>query len=423
MSIMTETTIVENFGVAAATGVLLLISLGFAGSAAAAPLRTAYDDDGIITVNGVRTLIIGSYYAGSKYSASQSMAEAYAELAEAGFNLVHAGAKDLDEVHVAGLMAWSNAGTLDLDDREKSTQRLLDAVNAVKDHPALAFLETVDEPAWTWMKAEARVPAQALVEAYPIIKGADPNHLLYTNHAPTNLVKTMRAYNDGTDIVAVDIYPVNPGGLKHTYALFEDGYQGDLNNIYISQVGEYVDKMRRVTGPNRPLFMVLQAFAWEMLTDEGERRQEKILYPTYLESRFMAFQALIKGANGIVYWGSHYTPQPSQCWTDLKRVVREVADLAPALAERTAPLQLELDYHEVGHSVDEGVQWRAKEHGGKLYVFTCNADKNPCRATVSGLDGWTSCKVLNEDRDLPMDAGNFTDDWKRFDVHIYELSR
>lgn len=402
-----------------------LIALACSG-AWAAPRVTAYDDDGMVTVDDRRTLIIGIYHMGSKYS-PQSREESLAELAEAGFNLVQSGAKqeDLDAIHAAGLMAWVSVGTLDLEKKEESATRLRRIIETVRDHPALAFLETVDEPAWTWKKAEPRVPAEALTEAYPIFKETDPIHLLYTNHAPTNLVETMRQYNAGTDIVAMDIYPVNPGGLREMYALFEDGHQGDLNNIYISQVGEYVDKMRRVAGPNRPLFMVLQAFAWEMLREpEGERDMSKVLYPLYPETRFMAFQSLIKGANGIIYWGSHYTPRDSQCWTDVKRVVREVADLADALSERTPNVSLDITYHEMGHSVDDGVQWMAKRHADKLYLFTCNADKNPCKATLSGdaFKKFTRCSVLHEDREMALQDGAITDVWKPFDVHIYEFA-
>jgi hypothetical protein len=405
--------------VAALIGVLGVMSA----ASAAGPYTLAYDDDGAVTVNGERTFIIGTYYATSKYTKPETGQAAYDELAAAGFNLVRAGGDDLDFAQAAGLMTWTSVGAVDLDDREASAAKLRERVAAVAGHPSLAIIETIDEPAWTWMKAETRVPAQVFVEAYPIIKEVAPNCLLYMNHAPTNLVKTMQAYNDGTDIVAMDIYPVNPGGLKHAFALFEDGYQGDLNNTTISQVGDYVDKMRRVTGPNRPLFMVLQGFAWEMLVDEAERRQEKVLYPSYDQSRFMAFQSIIKGANGIVYWGTHYTPQPSECWTGIKRVVREMADLGGPLAQPTADPALTLDYHEMGRSVDDGVQWCAKEYGGKLYLLTCNADKNPCRVTVSGLEGWTTCTVLNEDRSLPLEAGAITDDYRRFDVHVYELSR
>jgi hypothetical protein len=207
------------------------------------------------------------------------------------------------------------------------------------------------------------------------------------------------------------------------YALFEDGYQGDLNNKTISQVGEYVDKMRRVTGPNRPLLMVLQAFAWEALRKEEERDESKVLYPNWEESRFMAFQALIKGANGVIYWGSHTMPQPSESWDGIKRVTREIADLAPVLVKPEAALMPTIEYHEIGHSVDDGVQLIAREDGDSLYVFSCNAYRYPCRATLGGFKDWKTCTVLNEDRTLPVADQGITDDWKAFDVHIYRFER
>jgi hypothetical protein len=394
-----------------------LVAVLASGAVGAAPLTVRYDDDGMITVNGQRTLIIGSYYAAKSD-------RPYGELADAGFNLVRTGnsAEEMDKAHAAGLMIWTSVGTLDLENRQASTTKLLDKVKAIKDHPALAFIESVDEPAWTWMKAEARVPAEPFVEAYPLIKELDPNHLMYMNHAPTNLVKTMQAYNPGTDVVACDIYPVNPGGLRPQYALFEDGHQGDLNNQTISQVGEYVDKMRRVTGPNRPLLMVLQAFAWEALRKE-DRDESKVLYPTWEQSRFMAFQSLIKGANGIIYWGSHSMPQPSEAWTGITRVTREIADLAPILSARTAGFEPTVEYHEIGHSVDDGVQWLVKEHDGALYVFTCNAYRYPCRATLGGFSGWKTCTVLNENRTIDIVDGGVTEDWAAFDVHLYRFEK
>ena len=398
-------------------GMVLFIAL----PAAAQPIVTAFDDDGMITVNGKRTLIIGSYY-------EAKSDRPCAELAEAGFNLVHTGVdkEALDKAQAAGLMTWVSVGAIDPQNKDVTSKSIADAVLKVKDHPALAFIETVDEPAWSWLKAETRVPWQILADTFAVIKQADPKHLVYMNQAPTNLVKTLRQYNAGTDIVACDIYPVNPGGIMSMFALFPDGYQGDLNNEHISQVGEYVDKMRQVTGPNRPLFMVLQAFAWEALTGEKdavERREEKIVYPSYAQSRFMAFQSLIKGANGIIYWGSQTMPQPSDAWMSIKRVTREVADLAAPLAERDAAVKIEVDYHEMGHSVDEGVQTLAKTHDGKLYLFTCNADKNLCKAALSGLGDWRSCTVLNENRSLPVENGAVTDTWRRFDVHVYQLSK
>ena len=405
----------------------LLISAlaSISGAAGAAPLTTAYEDDGMVTVNGKRTFIIGSYHYDVKQPEPPSREQLLREAAAMGFNLVRAGQsrEELDALEAAGLMGWVTVGVLDLDKRQESEELLREKLDEIKERPALAFLETRDEPAWTWREAGARISAETFAQTYPIFREVDPRHLIYTNHAPVNLVKNLQAYNAGTDIVAMDIYPVSPGGLRPMFALFDDGCQGDLNNNTISQVGEYVDKMRRVAGPHRPLFMVLQAFAWEMLRDEPERDPSKVLYPTFHESRFMAFQSIIKGANGILYWGSRHTPLDAPFRADWKRVIQEIKALAGPLAARRAPVGVQVDYYETGHSVDDGVQFLAKEHNGRLFLMTCNADRYPCKASLSGLGAWTTCAVRNEDRELPVVEGTITDMWEAFDVHVYELSR
>lgn len=399
------------------TAVMLLFACT---TAFAQPYALSFDTDGAILVNGKRTLVIGSYY-------TAKSDRPYGEMADAGFNLVRAGDQEqMDKALAAGVMAWTSVGALDLEKRAESEAALKARVSAIKDHPALAIIETVDEPAWDWLKKEPRVKPEVFAETYPVIKGLAPKKLLYMNHAPTNLVSTLKPYNAGTDIVACDIYPVNPGGIMSAFALFPDGLQGDFNNPHISQVGQYVDKMRQVTGPDRPLFMVLQAFAWERLiaeTDVVEQREEKVVYPSYSESRFMAFQALIKGANGIVYWGSGFMPQPSQAWDDLKRVTREVADLADVIVAPDPGVTVETTYHEMGHSVDNGVQLIVRDFGDYRYLFTCNADKNKCKATLAGFGEWSRCVVVNEDRELPVTGNVITDEWRRFSVHVYRLEK
>lgn len=409
----------------------LLLLMAILGSAHGAPLKVAYDADGMIIVNGARTFILGSYYVTNKFTKPTADAAAYQAMRDAGFNLVSASGEGLDFAHAAGLMAWTNVGTVDLGKQEESQAQLRERIMAVKDHPAVAFYEQSDEPAWTWIgeagakPGAPRVTAAQFAAAYKVIQEVDGSHLVYTNHAPTNLVSTLQGYNAGTDIVAADIYPVNPGGLKYMFALFPDGHQGDYNDTYLSQVGRYTRKMREVAGPNRPVFMVLQAFAWEALLPEEEQRAEKILYPSYEESRFMAFQSVINGANGIVYWGSHFTPQPSDAWTGITRVVRELADLSPVLVGQNVQPNLSFSYHEIGFGLDEGVQWLAKEHDSSLYLFTSNADKHRNTATISGLADWKTCEVLNEGaaRSLAVEQGTVTDTWERLDTHVYRFQQ
>ncbi|MBI2434302.1 MAG: hypothetical protein HYV26_15705, partial [Candidatus Hydrogenedentes bacterium] len=127
-------------------GVLLAVVLAAAG-ARTAPIQMGYDKDGMITVNGARTFIVGSYYAGNKDH--PPALESYQELKEAGFNLVSASGEQSALAQQAGLMFWTSIGTLDLGKREESAQQIRERVLALKDHPALAFYEQFDEPAWT----------------------------------------------------------------------------------------------------------------------------------------------------------------------------------------------------------------------------------------------------------------------------------
>ncbi len=386
--------------------------------------ETAYDDDGMVTVNGERRFILGLYaYAKSTEAVDYQLA--MRECATAGFNLAYVRSSQLfrteAEAAVAnGLMTWSNVGAPRSEEDVPGFRRAVQRAAAL---PGIAFVESVDEPAWTLRNAEHRMAPEAVIRGYGIVKELIPNRLVYLNHAPTNLVTTLQAYNAGTDIVAVDVYPVIPRGLVIPDVVFDDGLQGDLNNPYVSQVGEYVRKMRRVAGPNRPVFSVQQAFAWAMLQPEPIRDRRKILYPTHDEVRFMAYQAIIEGATGIMYWGVHEMPKPSKHWDTIKGVVRELADMDDVLSSRSVALTPDIIYHEVGHSVDDGLSVLFKDVGDVRYALVCNADRYPCKATLSGFGEWERVTVLHELRPLKLKQGTLTDDWAGFGVHVYRFER
>jgi len=382
------------------------------------PQKSLFDSDGMLKMNGRRTFVIGSYHL-------PKSDQPFRELAETGFNLVHIGADSaqLNQAEKAGLRVWISLGKVDPADSEKSYSRIKKIVETFKTSRALLFWETVDEPAWTWKKAVPRVPPEPLIETYRFVKSLDSGHLLYLNHAPANLISTLQRYNPATDIVACDIYPVIPPGIREQYALNPDGRQGDLLNCEISQVGEYTRKMRQVAGPHRPVFMVLQGFAWEMLRKPADRDPKMILFPTRQQTRFMAVDAVINGATGILYWGTAHTPQPSPFWSDLKAVVRELADLQAVLSAPSEDLAIQKEYRETGHSVDRGVEILAKKAGGRTYLLTANADKNPVNVTLRGLRAFRSANVLRENRQVSIRQGAFTDTYKPFDVHIYRLEK
>jgi hypothetical protein len=371
----------------------------------------------MLVIDGKRTFIIGSYY---QYAGD----EPFEEMAGDGYNYLRLG-KDLSALDIAwahGLHAWVSIGSIDPENREESSRQLRATVNELKNHPGLLCWETQDEPAFTWNSAELRVPPDQLIETYDLIKQEDPQHLVYMNHGPVNLISTLQKFNPATDIIACDIYPVIPRGIRLSYALFPDGKQGDLLNTYISQVGEYADKMRQVGGASKPLFMVLQGFSWEMLRAEEDRDPAMILYPSYEQTRFMTYNSIIHGANGILFWGTRFTPPEASFWDDLKRVTRELGDMHDVLSAPSLEMGVGKRYHELGNSVDAGVEILTKAVQEDVYLITANADRYPVKVTLSGLNNFQLARVLTEDRVLDIVGGELTDDYQPFDVHIYLLS-
>jgi len=377
--------------------------------------KFSFDEDGMLTIKGERKFIIGSYHL-------PKTATPFKTLASNGYNYVRvSNALEMDIAGENGLYTWIYTNSITNEKEDEDTKRINTLVNQLKDHPALLFWEIEDEPAFTWNSAEPRVLPGQMQETYDFIKQIDPEHLIITNHGPVNLISTLQKYNSSTDLVACDVYPVVPQGIVPSYALYPDGLQGDLLNPYISQVGEYVDKMKKVVNESKPVFMVLQGFSWEMLKPEKERDTSMILYPTYEESRFMAYNAIVHGANGIIYWGINYTPQPSAFMDNLNKVTKELSEMHDILSAQTIELNIKKEYHELMYSVDTGVEFITKEINGEAYLISVNSDKNPVKVTYTGLDKYKSVKVLKENRSIEINQGQFTENYKPFDVHIFKL--
>jgi hypothetical protein len=381
---------------------------------ASAPPKIQVEDDGMVSVNGSRTFISGLYQL-------PRMENPWREARSAGFNLVRTTREQLGDARKHGLYAWIALGAISPAKRAADEARIRGLVSALKDDPALLFWETEDEPTFVWKKNSVRVPPEVVIETHRFVKAIDPVHPFYLNHSPTNLESTLRRYNSGADLIATDIYPVIPHGIRELYALWPDGQQGDLLNPYISQVGEYADKMRRVAGPSRAVFMVLQAFAWEKLREKNQD-PAMVLYPTRQQTRFMAYQAVVHGANGIIYWGLNYTPVNAPVWTDLKAVMGEFSELKEELANRPASLALKLEYHDTGHSLDRGVEWIAKPGRDSVVLIAVNADRNPVDLTFHGLDRFRSCRLLFESSRPNLVNGRLRATFAPFDVRVYRLA-
>lgn len=372
------------------------------------------ESDGMLSIGGLRTFILGLYQL-------PRVPDAWREVARAGFNLVRLNPPELTRARENGLLGWVALGSIRRGREAEDEARIRKVVEACRDDPALLFWETEDEPTFVWKKpGELRVPPDEIIRTRRFVARLDPGRPFYLNHSPTNLEATLRLYNDGAEILATDIYPVIPRGIRELYALWPDGRHGDLLNTYISQVGQYADKMRRVAGPGRAVFMVLQAFAWENLR-EKDRDPRMVLYPTRAETRFMAWQSVVHGVNGILYWGLAHNPPDAPIWEDLRQLAAEFRLFQEELAAPAARLDLTLDYHDTGHSLDRGVEWIAKPGHEGLLLVTVNADPNPVAVTFRAPAPFREAQELLAAPGLHTPARAFRARFEPFQVRLWRL--
>jgi hypothetical protein len=127
--------------------------------------------------------------------------------------------------------------------------------------------------------------------------------------------------------------------------------------------------------------MVLQAFAWEDLRQK-DRDPKMVLYPDREQLRSMAYQAVVHGANGLLFWGLASMPEGAPIWNDLCAVTKELAQVKPELASRPVTLPLRIEYRETGHSLDRGIEWTARPSQKGILLVCVNADWYPVKAVL-----------------------------------------
>lgn len=355
----------------------------------------------LVTHNGKPFFPIGIYH----YPEGLPLEPRLEELSRAGFNTVLSGLTSsiefMDAAHEFGIGVLPTLGwnmVLDPGGEESKKAYLKEHIERLKDHPALLGYEAPDEIAWVDYES-IKKPGQnleALLKGYEYIKSLDPEHPIWMNHAPRNTVEYLKSYSEAGDVLGTDIYPV-PEGLGHS----------DLDQS-LNCVGQYTEKLDRV-GEGRPIYMVLQGLAWEDLPPRGSRMSPQ---PDWVETRFMAYDAICHGANGIVYWGMAFTEIGDEIWDHLKRMASELRDLIPVLLNSTRkPMEL-----------DRGLELHLWEHRGYNYLFVLNTQRETLADVQLGLPGsWAGGKaeVIFEDRSLEVVDGKALDSFQPMGIHIY----
>lgn len=216
-----------------------------------------------------------------------------------------------------------------------------------------------------------------MVAGYHLLKELAPGRPVWMNHAPRNQLEQLAAFGKAADIVGCDIYPV---------PLHRRVAHSDLKNRALSSVGDYTQRMQ-ASAPGKPVWMVLQGFGWgDIQPNQPEEIRRELRRPTANETRFMAFNAIVHGARGILYWGTSAVEKDSEFWASLLDVFSELRDLREVLAAPDAQLQVTTSFRATFGSVDRDIAVLPKAHGNIPWLLIVNEWTDPLVYTLHGLD-------------------------------------
>jgi hypothetical protein len=410
----------------------------------------AIDATGCLVIGGTRLFPIALSEAPLPDGQTRDGRNAWAEVADAGVNFVRSGLRDwslqqidaqiaaervrMDAAAAHGMYTWprlGNAGNLPAAQGSVEEQLLVRIVNGFKTHDALGAYKGVDEPAW------GGVPAAGLVRARTKLRTIDTNHPVVITQAPLGTVASLTPYRPAFDLTGADIYPV----------AYPPGQHSDLPNKDISVVGDVTKKMVGAAG-GKAIWMTLQ-IAWSGVTPNQQRPGLVPRFPTLQEERFMAYQAIVDGARGLVFFGGQLTqvmrPRDAQLgwnWTFWDQVLR------PLLVELTSPSVLPALTAPVAQAAVTAsaadVELTARRSDNVLHVIAVRRGGTTSRVTLSRLPPKQSGAPLTagqvmfeyaqdplpppiqpdrqQFRSVKVENGSFKDWFGPHDVHVYRFN-
>jgi hypothetical protein len=249
---------------------------------------------------------------------------------------------------------------------------------AAKASPSLLAWYLIDEP-----EEHGTTPEQVRA-IYEQLKTKDKSHPAGITH---DMLIGPPKYKGSCDFTMTDVYPVTRD-----------------RNWPLNAVGRYTENTRKVHGEGWANFTFIQTFGGPD-SDGGKWAQ-----PLPHEVRFMAFNALVHRAAGILYFS--YWPRDKVTWASVTKLNRDLNRLVPWLL---APGE-----EKAAKSDEAAVEVRAKKVGGGWMVIATNDEPKPCRATLS-VDGLSDgvLRVPFEGRTVGVEGGKWQERFAAHEVHAY----
>lgn len=358
------------------------------------------------THNGEPFFPIGFW---SGYPGGESVDDHRAEIAGAGFNVLHRwyshvtmASLDTDYSYGLNAICWAYAW---LGDPDTHGTAIENKIAEIGDHPGFFAWDTRDEPYWNYTlnPTGCGFTREELTAGKEFVNARDPSHPVICNFAPFDLTSgtpgmTLEGYQEWTSVANVfsmDRYPAD----------------GNYPNTDLTPIGYCCDQLKAIAGEGVPLYFILQGCGlgeWSGVPNPSSR-------PNLIEDRFMVYSSVIHGMKGILYYGQNHIEPTSQMWADLKAVAGELSTLHEVLCRGITGTR-----YTVQDTACEAIQ---KTYAGYRYLIVANASSSTRNGVQISVDGWhsPSAEVLFEDRTITTSLGDFSDDFVPWDSHVYKI--
>lgn len=256
-------------------------------------------------------------------------------------------------------------------------------IKEFRDHPALLAWYLNDELPVSML--------DRLIKHQKWVEELDQNHPTWIVMCHPNEVGK---YIGSFDIIGTDPYPIPNGEPKMA---------GDWTRITREQVADA-----------RPMWQVPQVFNWGVY-----REGKDIRPPTYEEMNCMAWQCIIEGAKGLIFYSfkdlkSDPLASFEERWEDVVKVAKPIAEMSDVLLSDESVPRIDV-------RAPESIRYLLKRFSGNLYLFAVNDENAQCKATFDTDADFSHVDVLFENRSIDAENGGISDSFDGLAVHIYKI--
>ncbi len=292
---------------------------------------------------------------------------------------------------VKDLYAGSQFVPADIKSYGEELSMLDKTVKNFKDSPALLAWYNNDEYPPEFM--------DRLNEHYKNIAALDPDHPVLSI---INRPLQAGLYLNSTDIIGGDPYVIP--------------------KLKMDMVGETTETILKKTDYSQPVWMVIQSHNLGNYAGSVSAAKE-FRSPDYEEMRCMSWQAICKGADGLIYY-SFFDLQRNKDvsfetqWSNLKKIVSEIQSYSEIL--------LSEEKADVVKAVGTGggeISWldlTTRKYNNKLYIFAVNNGNGSGESEFILPSNYKTVKLAgNTAEQFSLENSRFNDKFRNLEVKVY----